>query len=329
MGQAFTAVAEGPSAVWWNPGALGLLDGVWAMPYGKRELLSDEASQHSFGLSCGRQDRGAAIHLDHVRYDPTDILDVNGSSLGTFRPWEYTARVGGGLDLARYLRPDHPGRLRLGAGLALKYARVKFGEGRRFGMSGTGTGWGIDLGALAVYRRPWTSGGPAPSETALRESGFYGLRAGIAAPNLIQRQVHWDGVDSTDPLGREVRLGVAAEAALPSLPRSTRLGSPLHFLVSVDGRWGLEEYDRTPIWHAGVEGRLFEFVSARTGYVRDRRGDIEDWTSGLGIGMEATLPPSSRYGGLGWRFDYASIPVAESLGDLRLHQYTLSGWLLW
>lgn len=60
MGGAFTAVAEGPAAVWWNPGALAFIQGIEVSPFSRRQLLPGIAEGmwiYSIGASASRRRR--------------------------------------------------------------------------------------------------------------------------------------------------------------------------------------------------------------------------------------------------------------------------------
>ena len=106
MRRAFSAIAEGPSAVWWNPGALGL-PGRWTAT-ALTEITEDDRSfflpgeLDVYAIAGMMHGLGVGLHL--IKTGDCESKSVFKSDL--------LVRAGAGIDLAERLRLAESGRLR-------------------------------------------------------------------------------------------------------------------------------------------------------------------------------------------------------------------------
>src|SRR5512145_2853578 len=77
FGRAFTAVADGPAAVWWNPGALAIEQGASVSPYAEFPILpaAEGLVLWSFSARGAWEGIGLGAHLsrlEHREFTATD-----------------------------------------------------------------------------------------------------------------------------------------------------------------------------------------------------------------------------------------------------------------
>ena len=87
MGRAFTAIAEGPMAVWYNPGALGFTEGIYVSPLSYNRLspdLADDVRFWPFGVTVGRDGIGLGAYLGRLSWGESMATDNDGVELGMF-----------------------------------------------------------------------------------------------------------------------------------------------------------------------------------------------------------------------------------------------------
>lgn len=330
MGGAFTAVAEGPSAAWWNPGALpfgstaSVMPFSYTQPFPVLELLGDDHWQVSFGGAGHRGAVGAGIHYGHLRYksgDPRVSL--------TWR--EQIFRVGAGVDLAQLVAGEGSA-VRCGVGATAKLLRKSFqgmgdnGSGMLTEFDTAGNTIDMDLGGLLVYSIDLPGPAPADPKGGVSTLAF---RTGVAARNVFDRKLEIDA--DAGPLGGGLAAGLAVECALVDLPR---YGYLLRGQVSFEEEWrrkydhpdeesGFLEY-RSPIGRIGAEALFLDTFGVRVGHIDDARLDVHDWTWGVRVGTEMFTPPDRRRFGVA--FDYADLPGYIVGGDERVSHYGVSGW---
>jgi long-subunit fatty acid transport protein len=275
MGRAFVAVANDANAVWWNPGALAFTTGhdISSM-YTK--LVPDLADDVFFSYTSYAQHvegwGGIGFSLGYLSYGKSVATDVDGNELGTFTSYELAPTLAYGTELMKDM----------GFGVALKLVRVDLAPADKTQdrAAGRGTTFAADIGGL--YKMP-----------KIKSS------VGLALQNLGPNIAYIDQ-DQSDPLGRNVKLGVAVT------PLETEV---YRVLVTADVNKSLLDHGAW-IENGGGEFEFNHLLSLRAGYIYDPRGTVKDLTYGLGL----------NYHGI--RIDYASVPQSEFLS--RVNRFSAS-----
>lgn len=275
MGRAYVAVASDANAVWWNPGALAFTTGhdISTM-YTK--LVPDLADDVFFSYTSYTQHvegwGGLGFSLGYLSYGKSIATDVDGNELGTFTSYELAPTLAYGTELMKDM----------GFGVALKLVRVDLAPADKTQdrAAGRGTTFAADIGGL--YKLP-----------RLKSS------VGMVIQNLGPNIAYIDQ-DQSDPLGRNVKLGVGVT------PLETEV---YRVLVTADVNKSLLSHGAW-IENAGGEFEFNRLLALRAGYVYDPRGTVKDLTYGLGL----------NYRGI--RIDYASVPQSEFLA--RVNRFSAS-----
>lgn len=275
MGRAYVAVANDANAVWWNPGALAFTTGhdISTM-YTK--LVPDLADDVFFSYTSYAQHvegwGGLGFSLGYLSYGKSVATDVDGNELGTFTSYELAPTLAYGTELMKDM----------GFGVALKLVRVDLAPADKTQdrAAGRGTTFAADIGGL--YKMP-------------RIKSSVGLALQNLGPNIA-----YIDQDQSDPLGRNVKLGVAVT------PLETEL---YRVLVTADVNKSLLSHGAW-IENGGGEFEFNRLLSLRAGYIYDPRGTVKDLTYGLGL----------NYRGI--RIDYASVPQSEFLD--RVNRFSAS-----
>jgi hypothetical protein len=170
-------------------------------------------------------------------------------------------------------------------GLTVKYVRMKYAQDK----SGQASGLGFDVGGL--YRR-----------TLDRAT----ISGGLNFQNLGP-EVDWG--DHTDPLGRNLKAGVAFSRTFPLGTREWEIEGT----AALDYNQSLVTHD-FQVWNGGAEVRAgygkWASAAARLGYYDDHLGEIQDLTWGGGVGLA------------GLTVDYAAIPEAKNSGLPRVEKWS-------
>jgi hypothetical protein len=303
MGTAFTALAQGPSAAYWNPAGLGIGPdplSIAVQPVSWVRVIPDFSDSRVYSACAAVETRGLGfgVNLNH--------LSLGGDYA------EYTMHVGAGIDLARTLL-SHPRALgadwSLGAGANLKvfdidYALPIFVDP----LVREDTAYDMDLGTLLVAR--WQGADTTPSQPP---TWFATGRLGAVVSNVADGTIGGAIGLPFEPgaLGRSVRFGVAAEAGTARLGS---LGPALQARASFEvvTFWG--RFTHKPAYLHGVEVVALDILSVRAGY--ENIENFEETTVGFGVGT----PIKGLWGA---RVDAAGLPSED--GDSR-NQYSLMFW---
>jgi len=275
MGRAYVAVANDANAVWWNPGGLAFTTGhdISTM-YTK--LVPDLADDVFYSYTSYAQHvegwGGIGFSLGYLSYGKSTATDPDGNDLGTFSSYELAPTIAYGTELMKDM----------GFGVALKLVRVDLAPSSvtQDQQAGRGTTFAADIGAL--YKIP-----------------RYKSSIGLAIQNLGPNISYID-VDQSDPLGRNVKAGVAVTPFETELYRVTVAADVNKSLLS-HGAW---------IENGGAEFEFNRLLALRAGYIYDPRGTVKDLTYGLGLNFR------------GIRVDYASVPQSEFLD--RVNRFSAS-----
>lgn len=278
MGRAFTAVANDANAIWWNPGGLAFLRGhEVSLTY--TQLVPDLANDVNWSYPVYAQHvegwGGLAASVGYLSYGKSEATDEEGNVTGEFTSYEVVPAIAYGTELA-----DN-----VGFGVALKLIRVDLAPETVTldNRSGRGTTFAADLGGLV--KMPGAK-----------------VSLGAALSNLGPDIAYIDE-DQSDPLGRNIRLGVAYTPFENDVHRVLVAADASRFLIP--GR-----VLAVDVWNAGAEYEFNRLIALRAGYISDPLGDITDYTFGLGL----------MYKGV--RFDYASVPQSSFLD--RVNRFALA-----
>jgi hypothetical protein len=343
MGGAFTAIADGPFAFWWNPAGLALPQPLSFSPISRSELdPAIDGSRYGYGFGASGNWGSLGLGFGVTTMGAGDAQDRAGFSSGR------TISLAGGLDVIRSVAPSWRG-LRWGVGATLKQVREL--SGRSYGVicESIPTAWNLDLGSILSYRLSRDRGGVEPErEPPARprvinkyrrefvpmhradQSAYVGLRAGLMLRNLLDRSSECVSGDLYRPMHPSLRLGAAAEGGLavvhPFGPLMTGLFSMEEEIVHRrdDPLQALAGRDYT-VTRAGAELSLLGILAARGGRVHDPDREIDGWSWGLGLGCDL-WDPGKALGQLGARVDFASLPAAA--GDARAERWTFTFWML-
>lgn len=275
MGRAFVAVADDANAMWWNPGGMAFARGHDAsMMYTK--LVPDLADDVYFSYLAYVQHvegwGGLGASMGYLSYGTSTATDVDGNVIKDFKSWEGAFSVGYGTELVN----------NLGVGVGLKVVHVSLAPAdvTQDQKKGAGTTFATDLGGLyKIATLPGLTNVPAA--------------LGLTIQNLGPKISYID-VDQADPLGRNVKLGMAVYPFSNEAFR-TLIAADVNRSLLPKSQWG------DVVWNAGGEVEFNRLIALRVGYIHDTRGTIVDPTFGLGLMLK------------GFRVDYASVPQSKYL----------------
>ncbi len=343
MGGAFTAIADGPFAFWWNPAGLTLPQPLSFSLISRSELApAIEGSRYGYAFGASGNWGRLGLGFGLTTMGAGGSQDRAGFSSGR------TIWLAGGVDLMRTLAPSWRG-LRWGVGATLKQMREL--SGRSYGVicEDIPSAWNLDLGSIVSYRLSRDPGGVVPEReppprprvinkyrrefVPLRrtdQSAYVGLRGGLTLRNVFDRRSECISGDYYRPLHPSMHLGAAVEGGLPVVhpfgPLLTGLFSAEEEIVhrrddplQADAR---RDYTVT---HVGAEIGALGILAARAGRVHDPDREIDGWSWGLGLGCDL-WDPGKGLGQLGARVDFASLPAAAH--ETRAEQWTFTFWVL-
>jgi hypothetical protein len=314
MGDAFTAIAVGPSACWWNPAALALGPSIAIAPASYSKLvpgLADDVWIYSAGAAGSAHGIGVGMNLNYLHYGESEYWSDNLMTLEEHSSHELVVQLGAGIDLVQFFAPENQ-NLHVALGGNLKRFSVDLAPSFLFGGElDKASAWDIDLAGLTVLRVPLGT-----AAEGLRPAALVGS-VGAVLSNAFDSKLDY-GSGQKDRVGRWVRLGVAGGFDLLDMPHlgylaSGRLAADLTKLTDSGGG---------TVYNIGAEGTLLGIASLRVGYVNDEDGAVKDFSFGAGLGLE--LHELLGLKTLGGRLDWARIPQAESLK--RPNHYSASAW---
>ena len=305
MGGAFTAVAEGPTAVWWNPGALGAQPEVSVALWSQRNLdyvtpfSSRNTAEYVGAAANGRVGfLGIGIQGSHFVGGLESLrAPLPGGSMAQHRETTWYLGVGG--DLLRALRVDTQ-RLRWGVGTALKTTQLEVG--------GDARGWDLDLGTLVTAEFP-------VSLAAGEHRGTVTTRLGITAQGIFAGDLEVPTYFPYEML-RSLRLGMGVEARLKETPAGRH---EMSLLLAVDVqhfRGALRRAD--PLVAFGMEVRGYDIVALRLGFVDGTGASAARLDLGFGLGTGTIRVDADNAFSLS--FDFASLDASN-----RTEHITFSG----
>jgi hypothetical protein len=290
LGQSYVAVADDATAIYWNPGGLGFLEGTnISLTHSQLiPMLANDVYFETLNLSHEMEGIGTfgftAIYLTYGKWWETT---ETGQETEEHTSYEFA------------LGPYYAIKLnsRNAIGIGLKVSRVYLAPATQQTGFVEGAGWSFaaDFGLLGY----------------INDRFSYGVALQNLGPDMS-----FVSKDESAPLPRTLRAGIAfspfqgeAYGTLVSLEFSKALIG----LDDIFTEGQFSEVSRDATVNGGMELMIANFVAPRLGYIYDHDGKIEGVTFGFGI--RAPL-------GGGLDFDYASVPKAEDLG--RESKFSLS-----
>jgi hypothetical protein len=247
--------------------------------------------------------------------DPSDALWWNPAALG-FAEWysaQYTrARLGPSSDLPyKHVAAGIPIGGGLGLGLSGTFLSYGATPSERAWAFATGYRFKPSLAAGLTMKYVRLEGfSPQVNSTVGFDLG--GLFRKTLAPVTVGAGVNVQNIGpamefpsgASAPLGRNLKIGVAASVQAPSRAGSFEAGATL--LVDHNQSLVTDEF-RTWSYGAEIHGGIGSWARAafRLGYYDDPSGQIQDWTYGAGVRV------------FGASVDVASIPQARTLPRVR------------
>jgi hypothetical protein len=290
LGQSYVAVADDATAIYWNPGGLGFLDGTnMSLTHSQLiPMLADDVYFESINISHSVPDIGTlgfnAIYLTYGKWWETT---VGGDPVAEHTSYEFA--FGG------YYAFQLNSKNSFGVGLKVSRVYLAPATAQTGFVEGAGWSFAADFGLLGK----------------LNDRFSYGMALQNLGPDMS-----FVSKDESAPLPRTIRGGIAFRPFV---------GESYSTLVSLEGTKALiglgeiftksrfSEVKRDATLNGGLEIVIADFVAPRMGYIFDHDGKIEGLTYGFGVRVPV---------GGGLNFDYASVPKAEDLG--RESKFSLS-----
>lgn len=290
MGGAFTALAEGGWAVWWNPGALGLTPEVSVGLFSSATLLplpSFDVRLRSAAFAVSRDGFGVGAHFARADMGELPVRDQDDVVIGTFQPFDSAIHLACGVDLVRAFRHRASP---VGVGLGASVKRLHFDWD--LDDPGAGTAYDANLGLLLRSRTPLRSEG--------REFGAIAGSVGYVRRNVFDQGIRFRGGGSA-PLGSFNRLGFAAHLALGRHPN---LGTAVDLTFALDESGVFGDRARYERRNYGLEVGALGTVFWRYGTFDKSfyRIDCNTW----GIGLDPDILFRRWLGQARLHFDYAA-----------------------
>lgn len=282
LGQSFVAVADDATAMYWNPGGLGFLEGTHlSLTHSQLiPMLADDVYFETFDVCRSVASIGTfGLSLIYLTYGVWDQTDNSGNVIGQNTSYEFA--------VAGYYAIKMSEVASLGLGLKVCHVFLAPASPETGYKKGAGTSFAADFGILG----------------RINDRISYGVAIQNVGPNMsfIEKE------DSA-PLPRTLRGGVAFKPLVGesySTLVSLEATKALIGLDEIFSKGKFSEASRDATLNGGLELTFANFVAPRTGYIYDPDGKIKGFTFGFGIKVPI---------GGGLNFDYASVPKAEDLG---------------
>ncbi len=302
MGEAFVALADDATAVWWNPAGLGFqqqkqftaMYARWLPQFKLSDLyysylgyIHDVPEWGTFGAN-----------VIFLNLGETERRDEQNRNLGTFSSFELAVA-------GAYGAPVNE-NLTMGVGLKLIYSNLSpFGAGAEKG-TGTATAVAADIGLL--YKA-----------TFLR-----GLSMGLNLSNMGPKAAYIDRAQA-DPLPTNLKLGVAYHVIDQEFNKVTVCadmnkelvvrhddGTSDEFYAAMFTAWGDDDLIKSIIWNVGVEYWYSTLVGLRAGYYNDDLGKV--FPVSFGVSLQYSV----------YRFDFSYLNAGENHPLSDTMRYSLS-----
>jgi hypothetical protein len=313
MGMAFTAVAEGPAGLFWNP-ATQLEGHRVAVGYHRADQFTDDLKFSALGAAVEVGYLRLGAYQNELSWDVA--IDSNLSAMNDYRT---RVRAGGlSIDMGRLIFGDET-TLFASAGVNFKSFESKWSDQSLAKASDKDAG-------LMVGTRHFLG------DTDDVHRGWVGWRLGAVLSNTDQAaiEVDWSAIENkSDPM-KLVQRGRAGLALEGRHGWHHHLGYRLRWLITAD--WEKARLDDgwtdSTVSRYGAELTLLGLVSGRVGEVEWGEGSTRNGTT-YGAGLRIA-PQGGR---LGLRADWASVPydpgetIDSSIVKKRLDRFSAAVWL--
>lgn len=316
MGRAYTALADAPSVVWWNPAALSFQDDkIYVAPFSYSKLVPDFSDDTWWFHGDAVWDAGpvgVGLHYRRLYWGESEIFDRDGTRLGTVSPTDDALHVGVGIDFVDLFVPENEA-FSLGFGLALKRIGADFAPAGPFhSVAQEGSALDIDVGLLPRFH--------VPIEAGSVEASFGWTRKNLLESDIGEFSAGLGSLKSLDRFGTAVSV---------DLERSDIDGS----FLRLTGTWDFAESRPAGVildgkdldfQHYGFEAMILQTLAIRIGHIRARNaGDIVGNTYGAGLRFD--LPWQAENKRYGFQIDVATVPQASDLD--RVSHYSGFFWI--
>jgi len=282
LGQSYVAIADDATAMYWNPGGLGFLEGSHiSLTHSQLiPMLADDVYYESLNFAHNMERIGTigfnAVYLTYGKWWETT---PSGEQVQEHTSYEFA--IGG------YYAFMLNGNNSLGVGLKITRVFLAPATAQTGFVEGAGWSFAADFGYLGKVGDRFS----------------YGIALQNLGPDMS-----FVSKDESAPLPRTLRGGIAVKPFLSDTYSSILSVEVTKALIGLDeifGDKGFSAANRDATLNTGFEVMIANFVAPRLGYIYDHDGKIEGFTFGFGI--------RAPIGG-GLNFDYASVPKAEELG---------------
>ncbi len=282
LGQSFVAVADDATAMYWNPGGLGFLEGSHiSLTHSQLiPMLAPDVYFETFDV-CHAIPGVGTVGLSFIYLTYGKWWETTGTGEEVAEHTSYEFAFGG------YYALKLSEAASLGIGLKVCHVFLSPAVQATNFKEGAGTSFAADFGILGH-----------PSKR---------FSYGVALQNLGPNMSFIEKEDSA-PLPRTLRGGIAFKPFVGNEYSTLVSLEATKALIGLDRIFSERQFSevrRDATLNGGLEFTFANFVSPRTGYIFDPDGKIKGFTFGFGIRVP--------FGG-GLNFDYASVPKAEDLG---------------
>ncbi|MEO0139153.1 MAG: PorV/PorQ family protein [candidate division WOR-3 bacterium] len=267
MGGAFSAIADDPSTIWYNPAGLGALQGgilYFVHAPWLRTLVQTGDSYFEFASLTSKTSFGTfSFSFTYLTVGEVDLV-YDGIDYGTTTPFDMVFTLGYGKELLK----TNLGNLYAGGAAKLLYSfliprqiLIRMGDDPN-----SGSAWAYAVDG-SVYLRKW----PGYSISFGLMNFGPGIRFGNSPP---------------DPLPYSARLGVAVVPVYDTVNK-LQIAFDIHkvlvYITKDIREMGIDSVLADAWMHIGANYTFYDLVSFRVGYFYDKRGARIGWTFGGGI----------------------------------------------
>jgi hypothetical protein len=274
MGDSFVALADDASAISWNAGGLGFIEGKYNFTLMHTQLVPDWDDVYYEYIAYAQKVEGlgtigaSVIYLTYGTQIATD--PDSPEPIGEFNSYEVIPSIAYGTAIGE----------NLAVGLNLKFVYVDLAPAQftQDQEKGSGSTFAVDLGVL------WKT---------MEDK----LRLGAALLHVGPKIAYIDE-EQSDPLPRNLKLGATYIIMRDETNSLLVSGEYNKSLVIVED---IADVATGVILNAGAEYVYANLLALRAGYVYDKDGEVKGLAYGMGLKYK------------NWAFDLANVPQAEGL----------------
>jgi hypothetical protein len=274
MGDCYVALAEDASAVSWNPGGLGFIEGQYNVTLMHTQLVPDwDDVYYEYAAYAQRIEGLGTIgaSIVYLTYGTQIATDPDSPDpVGEFNSYEVIPSIAYGTTLGE----------NLAVGLNLKFVYVDLAPAQytQDQQKGAGSTFAADIGIL--YRM---------MDGALNLGGTI---------QHVGPKIAYIDEEQSDPLPRNLKVGAAYRLLEDEMNHLVVCAEYNKSMVIVED---IGDPTIGVILNVGAEYRYYDLFALRGGYVYDEDGQVKDFAFGMGLKYR------------NWAFDVANVPQAEGL----------------